>query len=164
MGPGSRTPLGPAVQSRLHQHAGQKTTPDQCQTIKFLLQQREPSTETFAQTCLPCSKVYCRVDLRRSALRRRGQKSDVRRVAPSGRNQSGPSGARSAIGQTVPLVSETAAADLTVVGRLLSDSRNQTFAILLRRQDCAQLVQLFKVGQRSRIPAQRRHNGLHIGM
>ena len=38
MGPCSRTPSGPAVQSRLHQQAEQKIAPDQRQYVKFLLQ------------------------------------------------------------------------------------------------------------------------------
>jgi hypothetical protein len=35
VGPCSRTPPGPAIQSRLHQQAGQKTAPDQRQYINF---------------------------------------------------------------------------------------------------------------------------------
>jgi hypothetical protein len=38
MGPCSRTPSGPAVQNRLHQHAEQKTAPDQCHCIILPLQ------------------------------------------------------------------------------------------------------------------------------
>ncbi len=45
MGPGSRTPSGPAVPCRLHQQAGQKTAPDQAARPSNPLAMREPSTE-----------------------------------------------------------------------------------------------------------------------
>src|SRR4029453_11658947 len=61
MGPGSRTPSGPAVQKRLRQQAEDKTAFDPRRNIKSILATREPSrqdisTSVTIRSC-PCKAL-----------------------------------------------------------------------------------------------------------